>query len=71
MRSPRFVLLTLLEKLNGSDQSEQGISSAFPDFFGVKDAREMIDLEMQKKLDLINNAILSVDLETSAHNSRG
>lgn len=50
------------EELNGLDKNEHG-TTAYPDFFGVNDAREMMDLDTQQELDLINNAILPVDIE--------
>ncbi|MDZ7689870.1 MAG: ammonium transporter [Balneolaceae bacterium] len=53
------------EELNGLDQNEHGMT-AYPDFFGVNDAREMMDLDTQQELDLINNAILPVDINAGS-----
>lgn len=50
------------EELNGLDKYEHGIR-AYPDFFGVNDAREMMDLNAEQEMSLINNPILPVDIE--------
>lgn len=49
------------EELNGLDEYEHG-QTAYPDFFSVNDAREMMDLDTEQELDLINNTILPVDI---------
>lgn len=53
------------EELNGLDKNEHGMR-AYPDFFGVNDAREMMDLDPEEELNLINNAILPVDIDASS-----
>ncbi|MFH5831770.1 ammonium transporter [Halalkalibaculum sp. DA384] len=50
------------EELNGLDKYEHGVRG-YPDFFGVNDAREMMDLDAEQELNLINNAILPVDVD--------
>ncbi|MDX1637285.1 MAG: ammonium transporter [Balneolaceae bacterium] len=50
------------EELHGLDKNEHGMR-AYPDFFGVNDARELMDLEAEEELNLINNAILPVDID--------
>ncbi|MDR8389660.1 ammonium transporter [Aliifodinibius sp. S!AR15-10] len=53
------------EELNGLDKYEHGMR-AYPDFFGVNDAREMMDLDAEQEMSFINNPILSVDIENTS-----
>lgn len=50
-----------MEELNGLDQNEHG-TNAYPDFFGVDEARNMLDLNPQEELDLLKKEKLEFDL---------
>jgi len=51
------------EELTGLDVEEHG-TQAYPDFFGIKDAREYLDLGDGDELDLVKKSRLSVDVST-------
>jgi len=53
--------VTEQEELTGLDRNEHG-TSAYPEFFGVHDARELMDLDEDEELELIRNKRLAVDL---------
>jgi Amt family ammonium transporter len=50
-----------VEELNGLDQNEHG-TSAYPDFFGVDEARTMLDLDVEQELELLKEEKIKIDL---------
>lgn len=50
-----------IEELNGLDQNEHGMT-AYPDFFGVDEARNMLDLNAEDELTLLKEEKLNIDL---------
>ncbi|SHG11597.1 ammonium transporter [Fodinibius roseus] len=50
-----------IEELNGLDQNEHG-TTAYPDFFGVDEARDMLDLETEQELALVKEKKLKIEL---------
>ncbi|SMO76216.1 ammonium transporter [Fodinibius sediminis] len=50
------------EELNGLDQNEHG-TSAYPDFFGVNDARKMLDLDLEQELALVKDKKIDIPLD--------
>jgi Amt family ammonium transporter len=50
-----------VEELNGLDQNEHGMT-AYPDFFGVNEARDMMDLDIEQELTLLKEEKLKIDL---------
>lgn len=50
------------EEVGGLDLSEHGMQG-YPEFFGVRDARGMMDLSDEQEVELIRNRRLSIDLE--------
>lgn len=49
------------EELNGLDRNEHG-TSAYPDFFGVDEARTMLDLDTEEELALVKEEKLKIKL---------
>lgn len=52
-----------IEELNGLDQNEHG-TTAYPDFFGVNEARDMLDLDTEQELALVKEKKLKIELNT-------
>jgi Amt family ammonium transporter len=50
-----------LEELKGLDQNEHG-TSAYPEFFGVEEARNMLDLDAEQELALMKENKLEIDV---------
>ncbi|MCW9709170.1 ammonium transporter [Aliifodinibius sp. 1BSP15-2V2] len=50
-----------VEELNGLDQNEHGMT-AYPDFFGVDEVRDMMDLDIEQELTLVKEEKLKIDL---------
>ncbi len=55
-----------IEELNGLDQNEHG-TSAYPDFFGVDEARTMLDLDVEQELELLKEDKVKIDLTRIPH----
>jgi len=51
------------EELKGLDKNEHG-TSAYPAFFGVDEARNMLDLDAEEELALLKDDKLKVELES-------
>ncbi|MGM0547334.1 MAG: ammonium transporter [Bacteroidota bacterium] len=54
--------VTEAEELKGLDQNEHG-TSAYPDFFGINEARDMLDLDAEEELSLIKKEKINISLE--------
>lgn len=54
--------VTESEEINGLDLNEHG-TTAYPEFFGVNDARTIIDLNEQQEIELLKRGKLNIDLE--------
>lgn len=52
------------EELKGLDQNERG-TTAYPEFFGVDEARNMLDLDIEQELSLVKEDKLKIDLNAS------
>lgn len=53
--------VTESEELKGLDQNEHG-TSAYPEFFGVEEARNMLDLDAEQELALVKENKLNIDI---------
>ncbi len=49
------------EELHGLDRNEHG-TSAYPDFWGVNEARDMLDLDIEQELTLLKEQTLKIDI---------
>lgn len=49
------------EEVTGLDRNEHGLE-AYPEFFGVQDARDMMDLSDEQEVELLKNARYSVEI---------
>jgi Amt family ammonium transporter len=49
------------EELHGLDRNEHG-TSAYPDFWGVNEARDMLDLNTEQELTLLKEQTLKIDI---------
>lgn len=54
--------VTEAEEINGLDLNEHG-TTAYPEFFGVNDARSILDLDDEQEIELLKRGKLSIDLE--------
>ncbi|HKL18168.1 MAG TPA: hypothetical protein VJ905_04340, partial [Halalkalibaculum sp.] len=54
--------VTEAEEINGLDLNEHG-TTAYPEFFGVNDARSILDLDDEQEIELLKQGKLSIDLE--------
>lgn len=54
--------VTESEEINGLDLNEHG-TTAYPEFFGVNNARDMLELNVDQEIELLKQGKLSVDLE--------
>lgn len=54
--------VTETEELNGLDLNEHG-TTAYPEFFGVNDARSMLDFDEEQEIELLKRGRLNINLE--------
>jgi len=53
------------EELKGLDQNEHG-TTAYPEFFGVEEARNMLDLDAEQELSLVKEDKLQIDINNAS-----